>query len=354
MMEAYCVKCKTKREMIAAQAEYTATGTPGTRGKCPVCGTTMFKMGATPAHEGLPRPEVAARARAPRKPAKKNGRKNGKHSDGPRVGKLVIVESPTKAKTVGRFLGKGYTVRASVGHVRDLLRSTLSVDVEHDFTPKYRVPNEKKEVVKELTSLADRADQIYLATDPDREGEAIAWHLIEAAGIDRARAHRVVFHEITPDAIGEAFAQPRDIDMQLVDAQQARRILDRLVGYELSPLLWRKIRGRLSAGRVQSVALRLIVEREREIQAFVPVEYWSIHAELAKHAKHHPKRSTFLAKLIKIKGQDVDLKNEADAQAIVAELAQAAYQVANVKTGERRRKPSAPFTTSTLQQESSR
>src|SRR5512139_565417 len=350
-MEAYCVKCKTKREMIEAQAEYTATGTPGTRGKCPVCGTTLYKLGATPAHEGLPRPEVTARA--PRAPSK-NGKKNGKHSDGPRVGKLVIVESPTKAKTVGRFLGKGYTVKASVGHVRDLLKSTLSVDVEHDFTPKYRVPNEKKEVVKELTSLANRADQVYLATDPDREGEAIAWHLLEAAGIDRARAHRVVFHEITPDAIGAAFAQPRDIDMQLVDAQQARRILDRLVGYELSPLLWRKIRGRLSAGRVQSVALRLIVERERQIQAFVPVEYWSIHAELAKHARHHPKRSTFLAKLIKIKGQDVDLKNEADTQAIVAELERATYQVANVKTGERRRKPSAPFTTSTLQQESSR
>ena len=347
-MDAYCVKCKTKREMIEAQAEYTATGTPGTRGKCPVCGTTLYKMGKTPAHEGLPKPEITARA--PRKPAKKNG----KHSDGPRVGKLVVVESPTKAKTVGRFLGKGYTVKASVGHVRDLLRSTLSVDVEHDFTPKYRVPNEKKEVVKELTSLASRADQIYLATDPDREGEAIAWHLLEAAGIDRARTHRVVFHEITQDAIGEAFAQPREIDMQLVDAQQARRILDRLVGYELSPLLWRKIRGHLSAGRVQSVALRLIVEREREIQAFVPIEYWSIHAELAKHAKHHPKRSTFLAKLIKINGQDVDLKNEADTQAIVAELEKAAYQVANVKNGERRRKPSAPFTTSTLQQESSR
>ena len=350
MMEAYCVKCKTKREMIEARAEYTATGTPGTRGKCPVCGTTLYKMGATPAHEGLPKPDVTARRSA----ARKTGKKNGKQSDGPRVGKLVIVESPTKAKTVGRFLGKGYTVKASVGHVRDLLRSTLSVDVEHDFAPKYRVPNEKKEVVKELTSLADRADQIYLATDPDREGEAIAWHLLEATDIDPARTHRVVFHEITQDAIGEAFAQPRDIDMQLVDAQQARRILDRLVGYELSPLLWRKIRGRLSAGRVQSVALRLIVEREREIQAFVPVEYWSIHAELAKHAKHHPKRSTFLAKLIKINGQDVDLKNEAVTQAIVAELEKATYQVANVKIGERRRKPSAPFTTSTLQQESSR
>jgi DNA topoisomerase-1 len=347
-MEAYCVKCKTKREMNEATAEFTKTGTPATRGKCPECGTTLYKMGVTPAHEGLPKPEVTARA--PRKSSKKIAKK----SDGPRVGKLVIVESPTKARTVGRFLGKGYTVKASVGHVRDLLRSTLSVDVEHDFTPKYRVPNEKKEVVKELTALAKRADSIFLATDPDREGEAIAWHLMESAGIDPARTHRVVFHEITKDAIGEAFAQPRDIDMQLVNAQQARRILDRLVGYELSPLLWRKIRGRLSAGRVQSVALRLIIEREREVLAFVPVEYWSIHAELAKHAKHHTKRSTFLAKLIRINGVEVDLKNEVDTQAIVAELEKATYQVANVKTGERRRRPSPPFTTSTLQQESNR
>jgi DNA topoisomerase-1 len=220
------------------------------------------------------------------------------------------------------------------------------------------VPNEKKEVVKELKSLANRADSIYLATDPDREGEAIAWHLLEAADIDRSRTHRVVFHEITQAAINEAFSQPRDIDSQLVDAQQARRILDRLVGYELSPLLWRKIRGRLSAGRVQSVALRLIVEREREIQNFVPVEYWSISAELAQQLPdrktHSKRRQTFTAKLIKVKGQDVDLKNEADTQAIVAELEKAAYQVANVKQGERRRRPSAPFTTSTLQQEASR
>ena len=357
-MEAYCVKCKTKREMTEPKAEYTATGTAGTRGKCPVCGTTMYRMGATPEHANVPKPEVVA---SPKRKAKAAKGKNGKaaKSSGPRVGKLVIVESPTKAKTVGRFLGKGYTVKASVGHVRDLLRSTLSVDVDNDFTPKYRVPNEKKVVVKELTALANRADSIYLATDPDREGEAIAWHLMESAGIDRARTHRVVFHEITPAAIGEAFAHPRDIDMPLVNAQQARRILDRLVGYQLSPLLWRKIRGRLSAGRVQSVALRLIVERERDIQAFVPVEYWSIGAELAKQVvpaqKHESKkRQTFMAKLFKINGQDVDLKNEPDTRAIVAELEQAAYQVANVKTGERRRKPSAPFTTSTLQQEASR
>ncbi|HET7375286.1 MAG TPA: DNA topoisomerase, partial [Anaerolineae bacterium] len=315
-----------------------------------------YRMGATPEHANIPKPDPVSRTERPRKAnaSKKNGKVNN-GSDGPRSGKLVVVESPAKAKTIGRFLGKGYTVKPSVGHVRDLLRSTLSVDVEHDFAPKYRVPNEKKEVVKELAALASQAEEIFLATDPDREGEAIAWHLLEAAGIDPERTRRVVFHEITQDAVADAFAHPREIDMQLVNAQQARRILDRLVGYELSPLLWRKIRGRLSAGRVQSVALRLIIEREREILAFVPVEYWSIGAELAKHqAKPTKKRHTFIAKLFKIKGQDVDLKNEADTHMIVAELQKASYQVANVKKGERRRKASPPFTTSTLQQDASR
>src|SRR5512135_2050274 len=184
MMEAYCVKCKTKREMIEAKPEYTATGTAATRGKCPVCGTTLYRMGVTPEHAGIPKPDPVAKSNTPRA-SKKNGKsKNG--ADGPRSGKLVIVESPAKAKTIGRFLGKGFTVKPSIGHVRDLLRSTLSVDVDHDFTPKYRVPNEKKDVVKELTALANRADSIYLATDPDREGEAIAWHLMESAGIDPA------------------------------------------------------------------------------------------------------------------------------------------------------------------------
>ena len=180
---------------------------------------------------------------------------------------LVIVESPAKAKTIAGVLGRDYTVRASLGHVRDLPDKDLGIDIEHNFKPTYYILRSKSKTIKQLRAALDEANEVFLATDPDREGEAIAWHLLEAAGIDRARTHRVVFHEITPDAIGEAFAQPRDIDMQLVDAQQARRILDRLVGYELSPLLWRKIRGRLSAGRVQSVALRLIVEREREIQA---------------------------------------------------------------------------------------
>ncbi len=342
-MEAYCVKCKAKREMKDPVAEFTASGSAGTRGVCPVCGTTMYKLGKTPAHEGLVKPEK------PEKPVVKA--KNGKNGNGkPRKGKLVIVESPAKAKTVGRFLGKGYTVRASVGHVRDLLRSELSVDVEHDFAPKYRVPNEKRAVVKELKALAKEAEQIYLATDPDREGEAIAWHLMEAAEIDPALSQRVVFHEITEPAIAEAFAHPRQIDGDLVDAQQARRILDRLVGYSISPLLWEKVRSRLSAGRVQSVALRLIVEREKEIEEFIPVEYWSIQAELTPHAKNQ----AYLAKLIRIDDHDPNLNDKAGADAYLVDLEQAAYAISKIKKSERRRKPSAPFITSTLQQEASR
>ncbi|HZY45814.1 MAG TPA: toprim domain-containing protein, partial [Anaerolineae bacterium] len=206
-MEAYCVKCKTKREMTEAKPEYTASGTAATRGKCPVCGTTLYRMGATPEHANIPKPDPVAKSDKPRKKraSTKNGKgKNG--SDAPRSGTLVIVESPAKAKTIGRFLGKGYTVKPSVGHVRDLLRSTLSVDVEHDFTPKYRVPNEKKEVVKDIKKLAQKADEVFLATDPDREGEAISWHLLEAAEIEPERAKRVVFHEITESAIKDAFS----------------------------------------------------------------------------------------------------------------------------------------------------
>ncbi len=343
-MEAYCVKCKTKREVTQAEAVFTANATPATRGKCGVCGTSLYRMGVTEAHAGMPRPEPA-----PRKARNKGG-------SGKRSGKLVIVESPAKAKTVGRFLGKGYTVRASVGHVRDLLKSTLSVDVDNGFTPKYRVPNEKRQVVKDLKADAARAEDIYLATDPDREGEAIAWHLIEAAEMDPARTRRVSFHEITRPAIEAAFAHPRDISMELVNAQQTRRILDRLVGYSLSPLLWAKVRGRLSAGRGQSVAVRLIVDREREIEAFIPKEYWSIDAELEKPGVD----KRFRARLIKAGESDVGtgeaclIKSEPQAQTIVADLAGARYLVARVKTGERRRNPAPPFTTSTLQQEASK
>ena len=330
-MEAYCMKCKTKREMKDPIAMFNAKGSPVTVGVCTVCGTKLYRMGKTEAHEGLTPPEK------PVKVEKRNG-------------KLVVVESPAKAKTVGRYLGKGYTVRASVGHVRDLLKSQLSVDVDNNFAPKYRVPNEKKDVVKELKKLAQKAEEVYLATDPDREGESISWHLMEAAQIDPERAKRVVFHEITEPAIKEAFSHPRQINMDLVDAQQARRVLDRLVGYSISPILWEKVRGRLSAGRVQSVALRLIVEREREIESFVPVEYWSIHAELQPEGI----KSTFLAKLAKIDDKEPELPNEEVVKPILVDMETAAYIVTKVKRGERRRKPSAPFTTSTLQQEASR
>lgn len=329
-MEAYCVKCRAKREIKNPVAEFNKAASPITRGVCSVCGTTVCRIGRTPAHEGMTAPVRDPMA----------GRK----------GKLVIVESPAKAKTVGRFLGKGYTVRASVGHVRDLLHSQLSVDVENNFKPKYRVPNEKKPVVKELKQLAKQAEHIYLATDPDREGEAIAWHLLEAAEIEPKLSNRVVFHEITENAIAEAFANPREINMKLVDAQQARRVLDRLVGYGISPLLWEKVRSRLSAGRVQSVALRLIVEREREIEAFIPVEYWSIAADFQPEGG----KQVYTAKLAKIDEKDPELANNQIVDGYIQELEKASYVISKIKRGERRRKPSPPFMTSTLQQESSR
>ncbi|WP_345325479.1 type I DNA topoisomerase [Candidatus Villigracilis proximus] len=325
------MKCKAKREITDPVAGFNAKSSAVTTGTCPVCGTRLFRMGKTEAHADMI---------APPRPAKVVVRE----------GKLVIVESPAKAKTVGRFLGKGYTVRASVGHVRDLLKSQLSVDVENNFEPKYRVPNEKKEIVKEIKKLAATAEEIFLATDPDREGESISWHLAEAAQIDMERTKRVVFHEITAPAVAEAFSHPREINMDLVNAQQARRVLDRLVGYSISPILWEKVRGRLSAGRVQSVALRLIVEREREIDDFKPVEYWSIHGEF----KHGSLKSSFLAKLARIDDKEPELNNEAVVKPILIDMETAAYSVTKVKRGERRRKPSAPFTTSTLQQEASR
>ncbi len=329
---AYCVRCKDKREMQDPQALYVSNGTPATRGTCPVCGATVFRLGRTPAHDDIP----------PYEPPPKDGR-------------LVIVESPAKARTVGRFLGKEYTVRASVGHVRDLLRSKLSVDVDDDFKPRYRIPNEKKEVVKELKQEVKQAAEVYLATDPDREGEAIAWHLMAAAGITKDQARRVVFHEITKDAIEHAFAHAGGINMDLVNAQQARRILDRLVGYQISPLLWERVRNRLTAGRVQSVAVRLIVEREREIQAFVPEEYWSVEAELTKQTDLKRKKPrSFTAKLYRIRGQEVDLKTQADTQVIVDDLEAAVYAIASIKRGTRKRRPSPPYTTSTMQQEASR
>ncbi|WKZ39324.1 MAG: type I DNA topoisomerase [Anaerolineales bacterium] len=325
------MKCKTKREIQDPVAGFNAKSSPVTTGTCSVCGTKLYRMGKTEAHEGLVPPP---------KPVKVEKRE----------GKLVIVESPAKAKTVGRFLGKGYTVRASVGHVRDLLKSQLSVDVENDFTPKYRVPNEKKEVVKELKKLAKKSEEIYLATDPDREGESISWHLMEAAEIEPERTKRVVFHEITAPAVAEAFSHPRDINMDLVNAQQARRVLDRLVGYSISPILWEKVRGRLSAGRVQSVALRLIVDREREIDEFKPIEYWSIHGEFMPEKS----KTSFIAKLVRVDDKEPELPSEEMVRPLLIDMETASYAITKVKRGERRRKPSAPFTTSTLQQEASR
>ena len=330
-MEAYCVKCKEKREIQNPQAEFNSRSTPVTTGICKVCGTKLYRIGRTEMHEGMV---------APPRVKKEIKRK----------GKMVIVESPAKARTVGNILGKGYTVRASVGHVRDLLRSQLSVDVENNFQPKYRVPNEKRPIVKELKAEAKKAEEVYLATDPDREGEAIAWHLMEAAELDEKRVKRVVFHEITKSAVEAAFSNPRTIDSDLVYAQQARRILDRLVGYNLTPLLWEKVRGRLSAGRVQSVTLRLIVEREREIEAFDPQEYWSIDAEF----KPLDVTESFRAKLSKVDGNDPNLSNQEVVEKLLPKLKEAKYTISEIKRGKRTRKPYAPFITSTLQQQASR
>ncbi|MCC7356298.1 MAG: type I DNA topoisomerase [Candidatus Doudnabacteria bacterium] len=277
---------------------------------------------------------------------------------------LIIVESPTKAKTISRFLGKDYAVEASFGHVRDLPKSRLSIDVEHGFEPKYTIPLKAKEVIKKLRELSKNASSIILATDEDREGEAIAWHLVQALdlgdeteiaeGKGDKRIKRIVFHEITKTAIDHALENPRDIDLNLVDAQQARRVLDRLVGYELSPFLWHKIRYGLSAGRVQSVAVRLIVEREREIEKFKQEEYWSIEADLNKKEKD---AQVFRAKLSKISDKAVgkmDITSEAQAKEIAADLNGTTYKVTDITKKEVKRNPSAPFTTSTLQQEAAR
>ncbi len=266
---------------------------------------------------------------------------------------LVIVESPAKARTIEQFLGNKYVAMASMGHVRDLPRRDMGVVVnDGSFMPTYKVLPEKRKVVSELARASREAKTVYLATDPDREGEAISWHLIKAAKIDEAKVRRVVFHEITQRAVQEAFDNPRKLDQHLVDAQQARRILDRLVGYDLSPVLWRKVRSGLSAGRVQSVALRLIVDREREIEAFNSQEYWSIDAELANRPQNG-KEAAFKAELRGIKGQKGRLRipNEQEARRITTDLEGAGYRVRSVLKKERRGRPAPPFITSTLQQE---
>ena len=259
---------------------------------------------------------------------------------------LVIVESPAKAKTISKFLGSDFTVMASMGHVRDLPKSSLGFDPEDNFKPKYMVTADKKKVISDLKKQISKDTTIYLAADEDREGEAIAWHLIPALKIEKNPIKRIVFHEITKDAILKALENPRDVDQNLVDAQQARRILDRAVGYELSPLLWKKVRYGLSAGRVQSVAVRIIVDRENEIRAFIPEEYWKIKADFI-----NPELKSELAK---INGKTVKIENEEQALKIEASLKQGAYKLVDIEEKESTRNPAAPFTTSTLQQEASR
>ena len=263
---------------------------------------------------------------------------------------LVIVESPSKAKTIQKYLGDQYTVTASVGHIRDLPAARLSVDVKNDFAPKYSIVKGKEKLVKELKAMVKDADKVYLATDPDREGEAISWHLATVLGLDLEEENRVKFNEINKTSVKKGLSNPEKIDLDLVDAQQARRILDRLVGYKLSPFVSQKIRRGLSAGRVQSVALRLIVDREEEIRAFQPEEYWSIDASfLAPSSKR-----AFAASFVGDETGKVKLTSEAEANAILARLEDATYTVESVKKGTRRRQPAPPFTTSTLQQEASR
>ena len=262
---------------------------------------------------------------------------------------LVIVESPSKAKTIGRYLGPGYTVKASMGHLRDLPKSKMGVDLENDFTPQYIPVRGKESLIKELKADAAKADTVYLATDPDREGEAVSWHLKELLGLSDEKAQRVTFNEITQKVVKESIQNPRDIDYDLVDAQQARRILDRIVGYQLSPLLWKKVRRGLSAGRVQSVATRLVVDRENEIRAFQPKEYWSLDVTLNRMGKP----GSFVAHYYGSPKKQ-ELENEAMTQAVIDDITGKEFTVTNVKKAEKKRSSAPPFTTSTLQQEASR
>ncbi|AMM97261.1 MULTISPECIES: type I DNA topoisomerase [Bacillus] len=261
---------------------------------------------------------------------------------------LVIVESPAKAKTIERYLGKKYKVKASMGHIRDLPKSQLGVDTEHDFEPRYITIRGKGPVLKELKTAAKKAKKVYLAADPDREGEAIAWHLAHSLDLDLSSDCRVVFNEITKDAIKDSFKHPRMINMDLVDAQQARRILDRLVGYKISPILWKKVKKGLSAGRVQSVALRLIIDRENEINEFKPEEYWTIDGTFLKG------KESFEASFFGVNGKKHPLKTKEDVKEILSKLKGSKFSVEKVTKKERKRNPAVPFTTSTLQQEAAR
>ena len=263
---------------------------------------------------------------------------------------LVIVESPTKVKTIKKFLGSNYVVMASNGHVRDLPKSQMGVDLEHDFEPKYITIRGKGEILAGLRKEVKKADKIYLATDPDREGEAISWHLMKALKLEGKKVYRISFNEITKSAVKAYLKNARDIDMDLVDAQQARRVLDRIVGYKISPVLWAKVKRGLSAGRVQSVALRIIADREDEIAAFIPEEYWSLDANFKVKGEKKP----LTAKFYGTKDEKITIHNEEELHKILADLEEAEYEVVDVKRGERSKKAPLPFTTSTLQQEASK
>ena len=337
----------------AASGKSTASGKASanrkSNGKTPANGKA-----AAPARRTANGAANAAGNGRPAAPRRSNG--GGKAAPINAAGKdLVIVESPAKARTVAQILGSDYVVTASQGHLRDLPKSKIGVDVAQDFEPSYVIMQDKRSLLSQLKKAGDAANQIYLATDPDREGEAISWHLQQAADWGRRAAppKRVVFHEITREAVEEAFSHPREVDMQLVNAQQARRILDRLVGYQISPLLWRRVQRGLSAGRVQSVSLRMVVDREREIQQFVPVESWTLDALLRKE---DAATAAFPAALHSVKGQRqrLNIAHETDARRYEQELTGAAYRVAAVSKRDVRQRPAAPFTTSTMQQDAGR
>ena len=262
--------------------------------------------------------------------------------------KLIIVESPAKAGTIKKFLGGNTKVVASMGHIRDLPKSKLGVDIENNFEPEYINIRGKGDLIKSLKSEAKKAKKVYLATDPDREGEAIAWHLANILGIDENSKCRVTFNEITKDAVKEAIKNPRCVDKNLIDAQQARRVLDRIVGYKISPILWKKVRRGLSAGRVQSVAVKLIVDREEEIEKFIPEEYWNMYVNLKKN------KDVFKAKLVGKEEKKIEIHTKEETEKILNEIDKEKFVVKEVKKSQRKRSPAPPFTTSTMQQEASR
>src|SRR5262245_45981174 len=349
---------KPKKKSTDPEAEETAK-TPAPEAPAPKPSAKSRKAAAPPPEEEEleAEPETNGEGDAAAgdgKPKKKSSKK------GPKGKPVVIVESPAKAKTINKILGSGYVVKACMGHVRDLPERKFGINVDSDFEPTYQTIKGKTKIVSELRSATRSADAVYLAPDPDREGEAIAWHLVEALKIPRERAKRVTFNEITKRGVLEAFKHPGTISMQRVNAQQARRFLDRIVGYKLSPLLWKKVGRGLSAGRVQSVAVRLIVEREREIKAFKPEEYWTITAKLDEDG------AVFSANLVKLDGREIGLlsestekkpliqvSSEAPAKAIVEELRAAEYLITEVNRKERAEQPPVPFTTSLLQQQAS-